>query len=347
VSPAKRYIAALRAGHLGSRLAAVGVIALIVFGIYQWHVLRGRETTDDAFVEGTLSFLAPEIAGRVVAILVDENQQVKTGEAVVRIDRADYEARVARARADLAAAQNKMVSSEAAAASSDAQRKAAQVAVWRTNRELDRIQGLVDRGFSSHRQLDAARAERDAAVASERAYAMQAQAERAQIGNEAPVKQAEASLREADLALSRTEIVAPYDGVVGRKTVHLGDIVRPGQALMALRRNEPSWVVANFKETQLRRMRPGALARIQVDAFPGYTWFGHVESFSPASGAKYALIPPEPAAGNFTKVVQRVPVKIVIDEFSNGDGRHPIGDGAEASPQLAIGLSAQVVIDVR
>jgi membrane fusion protein, multidrug efflux system len=176
---------------------------------------------------------------------------------------------------------------------------------------------------------------------------MQARAERAQLGNEAPVKQAEATLREAELALARTELVAPFDAVVGRKSVHLGDIVRPGQALLALRRREPSWVVANFKETQLRRMRTGALATIQVDAFPGYTWFGHVESFSPASGAKYALIPPEPAAGNFTKVVQRVPVKIVLDEFENGDGRHPvIGDGA-APPQLAIGLSAQVVIDVR
>jgi membrane fusion protein (multidrug efflux system) len=347
MSPARRYIAALRAGHLGSRLSAAAVVALIAFGIYQWHVLRGRETTDDAFVEGTLSFLAPEISGRVVAILVDENQQVKAGDVVVRLDRADTEARLERARADLAAARNKMMSSEAAAASSDAQRKAAEVAVWRTTRELERAESLIQRGVSSKRQLDAARAERDAAVASARAYAMQAQAERAQLGNEAPVKQAEASLREAELALARTELAAPYDGVVGRKTVHIGDIVRPGQALMALRRNEPSWVVANFKETQLRRMRPGALARIHVDAFPGYTWFGHVESFSPASGAKYALIPPEPAAGNFTKVVQRVPVKIVIDEFSNGDGRHPLDDAVVVSPQLAIGLSAQVLVDVR
>jgi len=347
MSPARRYIAALRGGHPGSWLSVAAVVALIAFGFYQWHVLRGRETTDDAFVEGTLSFLAPEIAGRVVAILVDENQQVKAGDVVVRLDRADTEARVERARADLAAARNKMMSSEAAAAASDAQRKAAEVGVWRTNRELERVKSLADQGASSHRQLDAARAERDAAVASARAYEMQAEAERAQIGNEAPLKQAEASLREAELALARTELQAPFDAVVGRKTVHLGDIVRPGQALMALRRREPSWVVANFKETQLRRMRPGAMATIHVDAFPGYTWWGHVESFSPASGAKYALIPPEPAAGNFTKVVQRVPVKIVIDEFSNGDGRHPVDDPAEGPPQLAIGLSAQVRVDVR
>src|SRR5207245_4453008 len=135
------------------------------------------------------------------------------------------------------------------------QGKAAEVGVWRSNRELERVQSLVDRGAASKRQLDAAHAERDAAVASQRAYVMQAQAERAELGNEAPVKQAEASLREAELALERTQLVAPFDAVVGRKTVHLGDIVRPGQALLALRRREPSWVVANFKETQLRRMR--------------------------------------------------------------------------------------------
>jgi len=348
VSPAKRFIASLRGGHPASWLSIGAVLVLIALGLYQWHLLRGRETTDDAFVEGTLSYLAPEIAGRVVAILVDENQPVKAGDVVVRLDRADTEARVARATADLAAARNKMVSSEAAAASSDAQGKAAEVGVWRTNRELDRVQSLVEKGAASNRQLDAARAERDAAVASKRAYVMQAQAERAQLGNEAPVKQADASLREARARARAHRADGPVRRRGRRKTVHLGDIVRPGQALMALRRSEPSWVVANFKETQLRRMRPGALARVQVDAFPGYTWFGHVESFSPASGAKYALIPPEPAAGNFTKVVQRVPVKIVLDEFSNGDGRHPVAspDGT-ALPQLAVGLSAQVTIDVR
>ena len=244
------------------------------------------------------------------------------------------------------AARNQMVSSEAAAASSDAQGKAAGVGVWRAGRELERVESLVKRGVASHQQLDAARAEHDAAVASARAFVMQAQAERAALGNEAPVKQAEAAMREAELALARTELVAPFDAVVGRKTVHLGDIVRPGQALLALRRREPSWVVANFKETQLRRMRPGASATVYVDAFPGYTWWGHVESFSPASGAKYALIPPEPAAGNFTKVVQRVPVKIVLDEVSNGDDRHAVADGPVA-PQLAVGLSARVTIHVR
>ena len=346
MSPARRFVASLRGGKPASWLSIGAVLLLVAVGVHQWHLSRGRETTDDAFIEGTLSQLAPEIAGRVVEILVDENQQVAQGQVLVRLDRADSEARLARARADLAAARNRIASSAAAAASSDAERKAAEVGVWRTGRELERVKGLVEKGVSSGRQLDAARAEYDAAVAKVRALELRAEAERAEIGNEAPVKQAEASVREAELAVARTEIAAPFDAVIGRKNVHLGDIVRPGQALLALRRREPSWVVANFKETQLRRMTAGAPATVRVDAFPGHTWWGHVESFSPASGAKYALIPPEPAAGNFTKVVQRVPVKIVLEQVSNGDGSRSAADAAGA-PQLAIGLSAQVTVDVR
>jgi membrane fusion protein, multidrug efflux system len=346
MSPARRFIASLRGGKPASWLSIGAVLLLIGLGVYQWHLSRGRETTEDAFVEGTLSQLAPEISARVVEILVDENQEVAQGQVLVRLDRADSEARVARARADLAAATNRIASSAASAASSDAERKAAEVGVWRAGRELERVQGLVEKGVGSGRQLDAARAEYDAAVAKVRALELRAEAERAEVGNEAPVKQAEASLREAELALARTEIAAPFDAVIGRKNVHLGDIVRPGQALLALRRREPSWVVANFKETQLRRMTPGAPAIVRVDAFPNYTWWGHVESFSPASGAKYALIPPEPAAGNFTKVVQRVPVKIILEQVSNGDGSRAAAD-ATGVPQLALGLSAHVTVDVR
>jgi membrane fusion protein, multidrug efflux system len=346
MSPVRRYVDSLRGGKVASWLSTGAVLLLVGVGLYQWQLSRGRETTEDAFVEGTLSQLAPEITGRVTDILADENEQVAQGQVLVRIDRADYEARLARARADLAAATNKMASSAAAAASSDAERKAAEVAVWHAGRELDRVKGLVDKGVASGRQLDAARAENDAAIAKVRALELRAEAERAEVGNEAPVKQAEASVREAELALGRTEITAPFDAVVGRKNVHLGDIVRPGQALLALRRREPSWVVANFKETQLQRMLPGAPATVRVDAFPSYTWWGHVESFSPASGAKYALIPPEPAAGNFTKVVQRIPVKIILEQVSNGDGSRHAADH-DGAPQLAIGLSAHVTVDVR
>ena len=132
----------------------------------------------------------------------------------------------------------------------------------------------------------------------------------------------------------------------GRRAVEPGDIVRPGQALLALRRVEPSWVEANFKETQIRRMHVGSPASVWIDAFPGYVFHGEVESFSPASGAKYALIPPEPAVGNFTKVVQRLPVRIRLDEVEDGEGRRPIEE-ATTLPPLALGLSAVVTVDVR
>jgi membrane fusion protein, multidrug efflux system len=341
VSPARRFWNSLRGGHPASWLSIGAVVLLLAVMAFQWHRHLGRESTDDAFVEGTIGQLASEIAGRVVEIRVAEHQVVAAGEVLVRLDRADAEARLARARADLAAARNAMVASEAAAAAADAEGKAARVDVWRAGRELDRVQNLVKRGASSTQDLDAAQAEHEAARERVRALALHADAERAALGNEAPVRRAE-----AELMLARTELVAPFDAVVGRKSVHLGDIVRPGQALMALRRREASWIVANFKETQLRRMKPGAPVVVHIDAYPDTTWWGHVASFSPASGAKYALIPPEPAAGNFTKVVQRVPVKIVIDEVSNGDGRRrAYEDGSD--PSLAIGLSAQVSVDVR
>jgi membrane fusion protein, multidrug efflux system len=346
VSPARRFWASLRGGHPGSWLSLAALGALLVAGALLWHAHLGRESTDDAFVEGTIGQLGAEIAGRVVEISVSEHQVVAAGEVLVRLDSSDADAKLARARADLAAARNAMVASEAAAASAEAEGKAARVDAWRAGRELERVQNLLKRGAASPQELDAAQAAHEAAQERVRALGLRADAERAALGNEAPVRQAEASVREAELMLARTQLVAPFDAVVGRKNVHLGDIVRPGQALMALRRREPSWIVANFKETQLRGMREGAPAVVRIDAYPDTTWFGHVASFSPASGAKYALIPPEPAAGNFTKVVQRVPVKIVLDELSNGDGRRQAyQDGSE--PSLAIGLSAQVSVDVR
>ena len=148
------------------------------------------------------------------------------------------------------------------------------------------------------------------------------------LGNSAQVKQAEAALQSAELDLSHTQVVAPFDGVVGRKNVDLGALVSPGQPLLAVTASVPPWVIANFKETQISRIRPGAKAEVRVDAIPDVLFRGHVESIAAATGATYALIPPDNATGNFTKVVQRVPVKIVLDGTS--------------SDSLRVGLSAQV-----
>lgn len=320
--------------------------AMAAAGLYAWIASRGFESTEDAFVEGTLVYLAPEVAGRVAEVLVRENQRVKAGELLVRLDAEEATIRRSRAEANLAAARNRMNSAEAAAASADAEGRAATVESWRTGRELERAQSLARSGAASGQQLDAARAAHDAALAKVKALALRAEAERGVLGSEAPVRQAEAELAEANLAVARTRLVAPFDAVVGKKNVEPGDIVRVGESLLALTRIERRWVVANFKETQLERMRVGQATTVEIDALPGVVFHGVVDSFSPASGAKFALIPPEPAVGNFTKVVQRVPVKIVLEEIEDGGGRRALGD-EEAAFELAVGLSALVTVDVR
>jgi membrane fusion protein (multidrug efflux system) len=310
-------------------------------GVLAAKYLRGRESTDDAFVEAHMVYLAAQVGGRVQEVLVEEHQPVKQGQLLVRLDAREYELDFERAKAALTAARNRMAQAEAAAAATEAERKATAVELWRTKRELERARSLRKEGTMSQRDLDSARAAHDATAARERALALRAEAERAVLADDAPVREAEALLHNASLRLERTRVRAPFSGFVGRRSVEPGAVVSPGQPLMALVREGDVWVMANFKETQLDHIRVGARAEIEIDAFPGVRWRGHVESFSPATGAKYALIPPEPAAGNFTKVVQRVPVKIAID------GR--VGDGSQPGERglgLAAGLSAEVTVVV-
>jgi len=329
-----------RAG--AARLAGIAVVALAIGATaLTASYLHGRETTDDAFVEAPMVYLAAQVQGRVQEVLVQEHQPVEVGQLLVRLDPREYELELDRAKAALSVARNRLTQAEAASAATEAERKATAVELWRAERELKRVRSLREQGTVSQAELDAARAARDAAAARERALALRAEAERATLADEAPVREAEAVLHNAALRLERTQVRAPFTGFTGRRSVEPGAVVSPGQPLMALVREGDVWVVANFKETQLGRIRVGSSAEIEIDAFPGVRWRGHVESFSPATGAKYALIAPEPAAGNFTKVVQRVPVRIAIDE--------PVGDGSQAAARglgLAAGLSAEVTVVV-
>jgi len=314
--------------------AALVVLALAVLGLTRGVALRHVEKTDDAFVEGGMSFLAAQVPGRVLEVAVDQHARVAAGQLLVRLDPADLEARVASARADLAAAHNRVAQASAAAAAAEAEAKAARIEVWRAGRELDRVRTLAAAGASSRQQLDAATAAHEAAASRVRALELRAEAERAAVADEAPVRQGEAALREAELALSHTELRAPFEAIVGRKNVEPGAIVQPGQSLLALMRPDETWVIANFKETQVGRLHVGDEAEVRIDAYPDRVWRGEVASFSPATGAKYALIPSDPAAGNFTKVVQRVPVKIAL------------APAADDEPPLAVGLSAEVRVRV-
>jgi membrane fusion protein (multidrug efflux system) len=314
----------------GAALAVLVALGIALSGM----VLSDVEKTDDAFVEGAMSMLAPQVPGRVIEVAVDQHQRVHAGDLLVRLDPADYAARVARARAELLAAKNRVAQAGAAAASAAAEAKAAAIDAARAGRERERVASLYDAGASSRQQLDVASAAYEAALAHVRAIELRAEAERAAVGDDAPVRQAEAAITEAELALAHTELRAPFDAFVGRKNVEPGAVVQPGQALLSLTRTDESWVMANFKETQVGRIHVGDPVQITIDAFPDRIWQGHVASFSPATGAKYALIPPEPAAGNFTKVVQRVPVKIALDATPD-------------APELAVGMSALVEVHVQ
>ena len=324
-------------------LAAIGAAVVALGVVTYWFLeIRGRENTDDAFVEGHLVFLSPRVAGQVQEVLVEENQHVRAGQVMVRLDPADFEVRVDRARADLEAAKNRMAQSSAAAEAASAQAHAAAVRVRHAEQELERAQGLFDRKVASQMQLDAAVAEYNTATAELRAAEQRELAERAMIANEAPVLQAQAALREAQLALEHATITAPFDGVIGRKSVELGANVSPGQPLFALSQSTEKWISANFKETQVGRMHPGDPVEIRVDAYPDRVWRGRIESISPATGAKYALLPPDNATGNFTKVVQRIPVRIALDPAAKSDD---VAAGPE--DPLSVGLSVNVSVRVR
>jgi membrane fusion protein (multidrug efflux system) len=291
-------------------------------------------------------FLSARVPGNVVEVLVDENQTVKQGQLLVRLDPSDYEVRVARARADLEAARNRMLQAGAAAEAAAAQGRAAEAKLRLAERELARVSSLSTSAVASAAQLDAAQAARDAAVAEVRAAAERERAERAALGGEAPVRQAEAALREAELALEHTRVSAPFDGVIGRKSVELGANVSGGQPLLALAADSGNWVTANFKETQIGRMHLGDPVEVRVDAFPDHVFRGTVESISPATGAKYALLPPDNATGNFTKVVQRVPVRIALED---GAGANDVAAAPDSwrGDALPVGLSVNVSVRVR
>jgi membrane fusion protein (multidrug efflux system) len=335
-------------GVMGRRriLLALGALALVGGAAVVVHrvVLAARfESTNDAFVEGHVTSVGSRVAGHVLEVTVEDNARVRAGDVLVKLDPADFEARVAQARADLDAARNRMSASRAAVAAGEADGRAASAELERARREATRLEALFARGASSRQALDLAVAARDGAEARVHAFASRAEAERAMLGSDAPVRQAQAALDAAELALSYTTLVAPVDGIVGRKNIEAGSFVAAGQPLLAIAADGGNWVVANFKETQIGRMQPGSPAEVSLDAFPDARFKGHVESIAPATGATFALLPPDNASGNFTKVVQRVPVKIVLDEVVRDGGDEPL----PALDALPVGLSAEVRIGVR
>lgn len=284
----------------------LGVVALvvlggIVFGIREITFYAHHAETDDAQIEGHIDPVLPKIAGYVKEVLVHDNQKVTAGQVLLRIDARDLASKVETARATL---QN----AEASIAVAQANLAAARTTSEHHARDLARYAALRAKEEISQQQYDAARAAADAGSAQASAAVRSVEAARAQAA------QKRADLQYAELQLDYATVTAPASGIVSKKSVEVGQYVQAGQPLLAIVEDSEVWVVANYKETQLKKMRVGQPVEIQVDAYPNKPFRGRVDSLAAATGAKFALLPPDNATGNFTKVVQRVPVKIVFTD---------------------------------
>src|SRR6059036_1314131 len=298
-------------------IMGVILVGILIFGARKWWFSRSHVSTDNAQVDGHIVRILPKVGGFVAEVRVEENHAVKAGDTLVVLDDRDYRARLAQTEADLAALLA-TVSSRTRVGQAEAAVAQAQANAVKAIADLARIEPLALQNVVSQQQLDAARA---AATA---AQAQLASAQAALVGADARVAAARASRDQAALQLSYTRITAPSNGVVSKKTVEIGQLVQPGQPLMSVVPLEDVWVTANLKETETADVTPGDSADITVDAYKGVHFRGHVESLSPATGAKFSLLPPDNATGNFTKVVQRVPVRIRPDK---PDPAHPLRPG--------------------
>jgi membrane fusion protein (multidrug efflux system) len=309
-------------------VGAIVALAVAVALFRTWRYRQAHESTDDAQVDGHIVPVLARVGGYVSAVAIEDNATVAAGAVLVRIDSTEYAVRLAQTDADIAASAAAVGQAEAALDAAGQQRAAAQsqveaarAAADRTRADLTRATELAATQVVSRQQLDAAQAAKDAAEAGLQGAQRQAGAAGAAIAvAQASLRAATARLasvragrQNVALQLSYTRVVAPVGGVVAKRSVEVGQLLQPGQPLLAIVADTTTWVTANFKETQLDDMRPGQKVAIDVDAYPGCRPTGTVESVSPATGARFALLPPDNASGNFTKVVQRVPVRIRVD----------------------------------
>lgn len=340
-----------------SRLKPIGfglVLALALGAGYLWYSGRNVESTDDAYTDGRAVTISPRVAGNVVSLDVADNQFVKQGQLLLRIDPRQYsferdlaDGALATAKAQLAAQQYGFEVAQknfpALLAQAQAQLASAKATFAKAQADYDRQRSLSKLATSAQ-DVDAAKAALEqtrAQVALAEAQVLQASPVPQRIGEiekqvgqlQGQVEQAQARRDQADLNLSWTELRAPQDGWITKRNVELGNYVAPGQQLFAIVSPE-RWVTANFKENQLTNMRPGQKVRIEVDALPDLKLEGHVDSIQQGSGSKFTAFPPENATGNFVKVVQRVPVKIVID--SGLDPERPLPLGLSVTPTVSL-----------
>ncbi|RYF86372.1 MAG: HlyD family secretion protein [Chitinophagaceae bacterium] len=349
-----------------SKVFLIILILLIVFGawfgISKYTHAQHHEETDNAHIEANISPVIPRVGGYIADVRVRDNQRVKKGDTLVVLDDRDLELKLEQAEAALATAQSNLsaakastnaataniATSRASVGTINAQIETARVNVWRANQDFDRYANLIkDHSITqqqyeqalaakqtAERQLQVLQEQKAQASTQTNAVASQSEATSSQIGIASSViKQREVDVENAKLNLSYAVITAPADGLVSKIAVQPGQLVQAGQPLFSIVLNDDVWVIGNFKETQLDKMKIGQKVTVHVDAYPDREFEAKLTSFSPATGSSFALLPPDNASGNYVKVVQRVPVKI---EFNNSSD--------PALKQLRAGMNA--VVDV-
>ncbi len=344
--PGRKIIRSVIFGFLAVGTAGYGAW----YGWYWWTEGRFVETTDNAYVRADVTLVAPRVAGHVAVVEVVDNQAVERGHVLFRIDDRDYRARLEQARADVASrqaavdgARNQLQLQRSVINQAEAEAQSAAAEVERSRRDLDRAGQLLRTNAVSVRNFDLARSIATKAAAAHAAALARIASERARVSvlaaqeaaAVAALAESQASLALARIDLDNTVVRAPISGTVGNLQARVGRYVQPGTQMLAIVPIAEAYVVANFKETQVGPMRIGQRVELEVDSYPGRTVTGRIDSLSPASGAQFALLPPDNATGNFTKVVQRIPVKILIDRSGPRAG------------ELRPGMSVTARVDTR
>jgi membrane fusion protein (multidrug efflux system) len=329
-------------------LAIIMVVGIVVATVSYLSANAGWQSTDDAYVEGRIVRISPKVSGQAIALYVDDNDPVTAGQVLLRIDPVDYQAKVDQAVAAVLAGQSaveqaraNVVRAQAAIGEAGAAARAAQTEADRRASDYRRYKEMGTDGVSeqeletAQHASDAANAQRDAAIKKQDAAAADLNVARTNVDTaQAQLAAAQAQLRFAQLQLQYTKVIAPDSGKVANRNIEQGNFVSTGQPLLAIVPDE-RWVIANFKEVQLEKMRVGQPAEVRVDAFPGVSFKARVQSLQSGTGSRFELLPPENATGNWVKVVQRLPVKIVFDP------------GQPGLERLAQGMSVEVAVDTR
>jgi membrane fusion protein, multidrug efflux system len=322
---------------------------LIIGGIIFWLVARQYVSTDDAYIDGHVTQLSARVSAPVIAMHIVDNQFVHQGDLLIELDPTTFLVALDQAKAQVISSEGKLIQAQAqigtAKASvvrAEAQVNAAQVQFDNADKDLKRYQEVDERARSKQQLDNATTTQKNAAAQLDQAKAQKVSADADVDSAEASVKAAKgevenarANQKNAEVNLSYCKVFSPVDGRVTERTVETGNYVSPGEALFML--VDPNvWVTANFKETQLTHMRPDQAVTIKIDAFPGIKWHGHVDSIQAGSGARFSVLPAENATGNFVKIVQRIPVKIIFDHDANTNEAQLLSPGLSVIPRVKV-----------